>query len=226
METKITPKIAFADILDMWDLMKDKMDPDKEYYPLLKLIEDNRWYEDHARPTLKEVARLLNVQIHILSKWIFTIYTPWLDEENPPRIAFKTVVEFHLSNMQKTAVFESQDILFLPRRGETVNTAYFNNSLGNRWYYYVDSVSHYFDKGEHRIALYIKDGEFNEFWAFRKDEAYVRGEISTEDYYRKDDWNLKKQLKISPYFAWLRMEEEKERRDEAVSVGKKSKGKK
>lgn len=227
METRTTPKIAFADILNMWDLVKDKMNPDKEFYPLLKLIEANKWYEDDSRPpTLKEVACLLGVKPHILSKWIFTIYTPWLDLDNPPSIGFKTVVEFHFRNMRQTAIFESQDIVFLPRKGESIYSEYFSNYLGNCWQYYVESVSHYFRKGEHRIVVNVRDGQFNEFWSFRKDEAYVKEEISIEDYYSKDDWDLKKKLKISPYFAWLRMEDEKRSRDEAESVRIKSKGRK
>ncbi len=218
METIVTPKTAFADLLAMWDLTGKDPDYDREYYPLLKLIDDKKWYSCSTHPTLKEVAAMLNVKTHILNNWILAIYTPWLDLDKPPRIIFKTVVEFHFMSFRQTIVFESQDISFLPRKGESVNSDYFRNYLGTQGSFYVESISHRFKRGEHRISVFMEIGLYNEYWEFRKDEAFIKEEISDEDYFMKDDWDLKKQLKISPHFARLKMQEENERQNEAKMV--------
>jgi len=205
MDKSVTPKQALKDIFSLGMFNKKLLDPSKDYYPLLKLLDDNDYYPgDLPYPDLKTMERLLGITHSVLGRWILTLFKQMLSEINSPvPINFLTVVEFYFQGYSRHMTLLVEGLDYLPRVGETIYSSYFSEYLGGSFLYFVESINHHFDQGEHRITMFIKNGNYNLYWHLRKDEALATKEISIQDEYEKSDEQLKTLLRISPHYVWL-----------------------
>ena len=107
------------------------------------------------------------------------------------------VTAYSISN---SYTFTIQDIPRLPRVGEQVNIPFFQEYMGTSSFY-VNSIHHSFSDSEQFVFFELLGGYYNLFWHWRKDKAELRNEIDWRDFFRLDDWQLKKKinLPITPF---------------------------
>jgi hypothetical protein len=204
MKKEISPKEAFQDICSMPDLSQKIVESGSENPDLSEYLLANNYFRNPNRSitTLKVVGKHTNLPQHKLRKSILSFHSRLIElmEDDKGR------VEYHLSHRGRYMRIGLQGFPNLPRIGETVIVYYFSNYMRTSRYF-AKHIEHELSNGEYVISVELEGGSYNAWWEIRKDEALAKEEISIDDYYFGDDWDLMAELRISPY--WSRINDER-----------------
>lgn len=83
----------------------------------------------------------------------------------------------------------------MPRVGENIEIPYFQAKIGCQMFY-VDSIHHFLEDKKQKIGIFLRSGSFNQYLHLRKDEAYLKREITDEEFRAPMDYTVKEKLKL------------------------------
>jgi hypothetical protein len=109
-----------------------------------------------------------------------------------------TSCHLHLSYFDSHHFYTIKHLPVVPRVGENFTIPYFRAKVGSDWFY-ARSIEHQFEDNKQIIYIRLSDGRYNLFWHLRKDEAYLKEEISTHDDYSGEDYELKYSMRLQRY---------------------------
>lgn len=197
MEKTLSSKGVLLDISSMRGFASQLLGKGKRYEALLRLIIEKDYYNDNdlPLPSLKELQERLGLKYALVRKHLFEIYDDLLDhQENSIDFSIKSVeYVFGMWYFDNYVSLVINQLPVMPRVGEQMWIPYFKEKVGTNLFF-VDSVHHYFNDTKQSISISLSPGSYNSFWAIRKDEAYLKGEISSNEYFTSKDDNAKKKL--------------------------------
>lgn len=197
METRLSSKDLTLDITSMHRFAEQLLGKGKDYEDLLKFLLSKDYYYDEniSLPTLKELQEELGIAYPLLRKQLSRIYEDIMNyEENGLDFSINEV-EYILSihYFENYISFKLNHLPVVPRVGEQMHIPFFRAGIGMSSFY-VSSINHYLDDKKQSIHLTLKVGTYNQAWHFRKDEAYLKGEVSLKEYYSNNDFELVEKL--------------------------------
>jgi hypothetical protein len=105
---------------------------------------------------------------------------------------------FRLHYFKQFAYVSLFNLKHVPKVGEQVEIPFFRARLGTETFY-VQSVTHEFSDTKQTIVFELYPGFFNPFWYIRKGEAYLKSEITFDEYHDHMDRKVKEKLKYHEY---------------------------
>jgi hypothetical protein len=63
--------------------------------------------------------------------------------------------------------------------------------------YYVKDIRYEFEDNKLSVSFSLTGGFYNLYWHWRKDEAKLKKELDLMDFYKLDDYDLMKKLRIN-----------------------------
>lgn len=197
METRLSSKDLMLDITSMQRFAEQLLGKGKDYEDLLQFLLAKDYYNDEniSLPPLKELQVELGIPYPILRKQLSSIYQDIMNyEENGLDFSINEV-EYILSihYFENYVSFKLNHLPVMPRVGEQMHIPFFRAGIGMSSFY-VSSINHYLDDKKQSIHLTLQVGTYNQAWHFRKDEAYLKGQISLKEYYSNNDYELAEKL--------------------------------
>lgn len=159
---------------------------------------DFLWNDDATAPTIKEIIAGSGLTSGRFNTLVKAIYKDQIINPSDIKVKVSSIIyEFDLTYFDKYFQFIIDNLLAVPRVGEEIHIDHFRFVIGTS-YFHVRNVSHYFIDTKQVVSISLLYGGYNKYLHIRKDEAYCKREISIEDYYTLDDYDLKEKLKITP----------------------------
>ena len=197
MENFKSSKGVLLDISSMRNFAIQLIGKGKKYEALLKLIVEKDYYNDDGLklPSINEIKERLGMSYEKVRKQLFEIYDDLLNHtENNIVFSLKKVeYVFFLTYFDNNAILTINELPVMPRIGEQIWIPYFKEKVGTDLFF-VNSVDHYFYDTKQSISISLSPGSYNYYWKIRKDEAYLKGEISTFEYYQSKDNQIRNNL--------------------------------
>ena len=94
--------------------------------------------------------------------------------------------------------FILDELPFIPRIGECIEIPFLREKVGCS-IYYIESIDHELTDSKQSVNIHLNPSSPNLYFRLRKDEAYLKGEISSDVYYSKKDWEIKEKLKLRKF---------------------------
>lgn len=197
METRLSSKDLMLDITSMHRFAEQLLGRGKDYEDLLKFLLAKDYYYDEniSLPTFKELQEELGMAYPLLRKQLSSIYEDIMNYEGNGLDFSINEVEYILSihYFENYVSFKLNHLPVVPRVGEQMHIPFFRAGIGMSSFY-VSSINHYLDDKKQYIHLTLQVGTYNQAWHLRKDEAYLKGQISLKEYYSNNDYELAEQL--------------------------------
>lgn len=188
------------DILEMESFTKDLIGKGKEYENLLKfLISLNNEGKDAFIdiPKMKVLQEELKLTYIELRKQLNEIYKDLLEDANEGNWQVKEVeYVFDLKSFGEYLTLTLKSIPVIPRVGEDIEIPFFKEKL-RCTSFYVESINHFFTDKKQIVTIQLSKGWNNKYWAIRKDEAELKGEITINEKYDFDDYQKKEKLGLN-----------------------------
>ena len=180
----------------------------------LKLLENGKPYASLLRyileqnfstigilkiPTLKAISRESGIQYDKVRKYLNEIYQDLLFDPdaypvfNFSKIHYEFVIEGWTKDKSITALVDKLPVV--PRVGDNITLPFFTAYLQSS-FFHVEKVEHEFDEDEQVVVIYLKVGNYNQYWHFRKDKALAEDEISAMEMNKLSDEELKMELRV------------------------------
>lgn len=200
MEQKLYSKDILIDIKSMVGFARQLLGRGKTYENLLSHFLSKYCNDDVDLPSLKLLQSELNTTYTILHKQIQSIYEDLMNyEESEIDYSVKKVEYiFSLRYFDSYKTFKLDYLPVVPRVGENIEIPFCRAILGTQ-FFHVDSIHHYITAEKQVIGIWLRHGGYNHYFKWRKDEAYLKHEISRDEYYSPMDYNIKEKLKLRVY---------------------------
>lgn len=202
MELKYSSRQVLYDIQSMKTFAKQLLGKGKKYDHFLRqLLKPYFLSSDEYTPTtIKLVAERAGLKYDTVRKYLHLIYEDLIkhDENHLDFAVNRVEYTFTMHYFDEYAYLTVNHLPILPRVGEQVNIPYFKAKVGTSMFY-VESVDHLFTDKVQYVGINLRAGYFNHYWQIRKDEAFIKGEISPHEYYQVRDSQLKERLKLQKY---------------------------
>jgi len=201
MNNKLSTKNVLSNIVSMKSFVKQLLNRGKDYDSLIKYITSPDFCdEDTPLPAIKEVQKEMGLSYSVLRRKLFSIYE---DLYNHDEIGIdfsikKTEYWFHMRYFDNQAYLVLSDLPRVPRIGEHMSIPFFSAKVGTDSFY-VHDISHYLTDTKQIIHITLNPGMYNHFWRLRKDEAFLKGDISWDDYFDHMDHDIKEKLRLPRY---------------------------
>ncbi len=197
METQLSSKQIIIDIPSMRSIATQLLGKGKAYDPLLETILSKNYYknEHYSPPSLKELQEETGLKYPVIRKYLNDIYTDlMMHDEIGIDFSIKEVeYVFNIKYFERYASFVVKSIPFLPRVGDSVLFPFLNAQVGTSWFY-VHSITHNFDDKKQSIDISLKGDNYNKFLEIKRDEEYIKGHLTIEEYLTMDNYELAKEL--------------------------------
>ena len=201
MEPKLSSQQMLLDICSMVSRAKDLLKEEKSYHTLLNAITNIGYCYDDTQhlPSLKELSAQTELKYDLVRRQLRQIYKDLLPdvEKAMPFHFIKVLYTFHLKGWTRSIWFDADTLPVVPRVGENINVPFFKAYVGTD-YFYVAEINHTLQDTHQLIDIMLKQGRYNSYWHFRKDQAAEEGEIGFSEYVSEDDYTLKKKLFNKP----------------------------
>lgn len=199
MDKKLSSTGIIRDISSMREFAKNLLGKGKEYDELLSLIiEKNYYYDDDLRLLkVKDLQEKTNKTYSNIRKQLYEIYNDLLNHEDID-IEFsikKVEYVFIMHYFDNYTWFVLDNLPIMPRIGEEIDIPFFMGKMDNSRYY-VESIDHYFSDTKQSIRITLNPDSPHPYFRLRKDEAYLKREITHDEYYSKKDWKIREKLKL------------------------------
>ncbi|WP_266202764.1 hypothetical protein [Pontibacter kalidii] len=207
-EDSLTTKGMLLDIGAMRRKALGLVENGKPYNVLLQhiLAKDFYYDEEQTLPSLKELAEASGLKSGKVRKYIEGIYHDLaLNYETKQMFSFvKVRYEFIMRGRRKRwLTLEADHLPIAPRIGEEIMMPFFSEYLGTARFY-VDEVNHEFEEDVQVVKLWLREGDFNAYWHYRKHKAKEEYEISIHDWFDLEEYQLKRKLGVGERF-WSRI---------------------
>tara|TARA_R110002050_G_scaffold187306_1_gene321742 strand:+ start:18603 stop:19211 length:609 start_codon:yes stop_codon:yes gene_type:complete len=200
MNTSFSSQDILRDIRSMRKFSGQLLGKGKIYDRLLSyLLHDVFPYSDYTLPKLKDLQSALGIPYSKVRKHLNHIYSDLIDhEENGVDLSpSKVEYVFTLKKDEDYTTVVMHNLPVLPKVGEQVTIPYFSAKSGD--HFYVNSIHHCFFDGIQTIEIVLRPGLYNKYLDLRKEEAFLKGQISWEDYFNADDYDLRSRLGLPRY---------------------------
>lgn len=200
-ENTLSLKQVILDICSMRNFAKKLLKENNSYNNILDyLIKQDFYYdEDKPMPTIKEMLQELSYTYTNFKKEVFRLYFDLIDEDYEEKydLFYMNEIEYRFSikSYDNYAFFTIKTLNEIPRVGETIEIPFFNAKLQSTLFY-VERVKHEFQDGKQIIYIFLKNGLYNLFWHYRKDEAELKREVSIHDLIHLPEYTLQKKLGV------------------------------
>lgn len=199
MELKYSSRQLLSDIKSMKSHTKQLFGKGKKYEHFLRCILNLNYFRDdvYTPISLKEIQKVTGLKYPIVRKYLHQIYQDLLKhEENHLDFSVQKVqYNFIMYYFNNEACLTVNHLPVVPRVGEQVEIPFFKAKVG-RTTFFVKSIDHLFLDDMHRVDFILAPGNYNYYWHLRKDEAYLKGEISIEEYFSERDYRLQEKLRL------------------------------
>ncbi len=202
METQLSSKQIIIDISSMRSIATQLLGKGKDYEQLLEtILSKNSYYKEYyLPPSLKELQEETGLKYPVIRKCLNNIYTDLLmHDEIGIDFSIKEVeYVFDIKRYSKYTSFVVKNIPVLPRVGDEVYFPFLKAKVGTSSFY-VHSIDHSFDDTKQSIGISLRVGSYNKFLEMRKDEEYIKGHLTIEEYTFLDSYELAKKLGYRRY---------------------------
>ncbi len=198
-DSRLSLKQVILDISSMRKFAAKLLKEENSYNPILEyIISRNIYYDEDAKlPLIKDILKELNITYSKFKKELIKLYYELIDQDYfDPKIPFyfdEVEYFFSLKSFDKYAHFTVKELKHVPRVGEVVEVPYFRAKLGGD-YFYVERITNEFWDGKQIVHFSLKRGMYNLYWHIRKDEAEIKREVSLNDLFDLEDYELQKKL--------------------------------
>lgn len=205
MEHKRSTKGMILDISSMRSRAIRLLDKKNDYNDLLEALTNVDYYNDDiGLPSVKELSEKTRIDYNKIRKQIRSIYDDLcngdLDQEIP--FEFKEMeIQFSLQGIYQSQYFSTSYLSVIPRIGDTIEVPFFKELIGTS-YFHVANITHRFSDQKQEIFIQLETGSYNSYWKLRKDRALMTREISLQDYFIKNDYELQELIELHPGKAW------------------------
>lgn len=197
MEYKVGSLEMISCITEMRSLSEKLLKLDRNYKVLLKLLlsDDFISNEKYRRPSVKELVQKSGLSYSVIHKQLQNIFDDLMSHEN---IGIDYCIEeveyvFHVYWCNRYFNFVYNNLPVLPRVGDHINFPFADASVGTN-HFYVESIDHTFSSTKQTISIKLQVGFYNKYLAIRKDEEYLKGSVSFEQYFSMDDYKWEEKL--------------------------------
>lgn len=198
MEESLSTRKVLYDIALMKQFAKQLLGKGKEYEKLLSFIcEQNYDDEDIKIPPLKEIQLELGISYGVFKRLLLKIYED-LYELELNEVGFtikKTEYWLRMFYFDNYACVILNELPIIPRVGEYIEVPFFSAKVGTTSFY-VHSIQHRLSTTKQIIDITLNPGMYNYYWRIRKDEAFLKAEITWDEYFDHMDYDTKKKLKL------------------------------
>jgi hypothetical protein len=194
----LTPKGVFRDLISMSWSLKYFLNKGKDYDKIIKYIIDKNLCEIDSIPSIKEVLLDLGISYSSFSRQILKLYEDIRIDEEFQFEKPSVIYNFNLSYNKKRLTISFKDLPVIPRIGETVHVPFFEEYTKYS-YFYVKKISHRFYNGIQSVVIQLEEGSYNLFWHFRRDEAFLKNQLSHFHSYKFSEDELKEKLGFIPF---------------------------
>ncbi|MBR9920312.1 MAG: hypothetical protein GYB31_05675 [Bacteroidetes bacterium] len=196
----LSSREILLDIGAMRQLAKGLVGQGKPYDRLLVLLLEKDYYEDDDEPipSMKELSEKLSLSYEKVRKQIKQIYDDLVfpEGEELPSFSIKNVKYIiYVHSLQKSMVFELDNLPVLPRVGEQFEVPFFHAYLGFRDFF-VKSITHRIVDDCQEISISLKYGYYNLYWHYRRDKAWEEQELGIQELANLDDYELRRRLGV------------------------------
>lgn len=203
MEDKLSTKAMMLDIMAMRSYAIGLLEQQHIYNPLLKALTGKDYFYDETieTPSLQYFAQATGIKYDKSRKYIRMIYNDLTssDDREERSFEFKTIeFIFKLKGRRGYTYFVANSLPVIPRVGENIEIPFFAALTGSRSFY-VDDIYHSLEDQTQRIFIELRDGYFNTYWKFKKDEAIEEARLNFNDLIELDEYSLKKKLRLRAY---------------------------
>lgn len=88
---------------------------------------------------------------------------------------------YYIIAYRRSLTIQVSDLKVIPQVGNSIYFPYFESYIGN--YFHVTRIDHKFSDTTQEITFWLSPGEYNQYAAYEKDKAYLKGEIDFYEYY-------------------------------------------
>jgi hypothetical protein len=176
----------------------------KPYSKLLDQVLTHDFVHDEETPvpSIKELAQMSGLRYEAVRKQLQAIYHDLIfGEDRLAAFSFPIVgYSFYIRGLTKgkTLHVEVDRLPIIPRVGEGIQLPFFSAYLGTKQFH-VEKVEHEFGDGKQEIVIWIREGSYNSYWHYRKDKAMEENEVGLLDFFRLDEYELKRKLNVGRY---------------------------
>ena len=197
MKFQCSPKGMIMDISSMRSFAAQLLGKGKKYDRLLSCLLEKDYYNDDELPfpSVKYLKTYLGLNEYQVRKQLELIYHDLIYTERKRHIV-ETEYVFYLSYFENRHSLMMKSLPVIPRIGEQVKIPFFNSCMGTS-VYYVEDIRYKFEDTKMSVYFSLSGGFYNLYWHWRKDEAKLKKELDLMDFYKLDDYDLMKKLRIN-----------------------------
>lgn len=184
-ETEYSPKEIIRDLISIQKFLPEFLNLNKDYKDIIELLLQFDLDDfDTPYPSVKSMQDKLGMNYGEVKRKLHLL---WEDVKNYEKFGINFSINqveyvFFLKYFEKNVSLTFTDLPIVPRVGEKVQIPFFRAIVGKE-YFYVTRIEHYIDNTKQTIQFTLASGDYNLFWHLKKDEEYVKGNISLEEYY-------------------------------------------
>ena len=197
MKHKTTSLEIISCISKMRSLSEKLLVLDRNYAGLLRLLLSDEFIKagEFEMPSLKELIKKSGLTYSKINKQLQEFFYDLICHEHIGIDYCINDIEYVFDGRisDRYLLFTYNKIPLLPRVGEHVRLPFANADIGFELFY-VDSIEHSFDNDKQTITISLRPGYYNKHLAMCKDEKYIKGYVSFEEYLCMDDLKWEERL--------------------------------
>lgn len=197
MKSQVSAKQIVIDFIYINSQLKDLFKDNNEYHPIIKFLCDKDYLDDELDipfPKLKDVEEATGIKSHTLRKLLLKMHSEVFNSESKVNLNFiKVTYRFYMKFYDQSCYFEVDHLPHLPRIGEKINLP-FTKSCIDINSFYIENIIHELINDTQVISLWLKVGNYNEYWRFMKDRAIELREIGFKELYDLEEEALKQKI--------------------------------
>lgn len=199
MKHKTTSLEIISCISNMRSLSEKLLVLDRNYAGLLRLLLSDEFIKDgdFEMPTLKELIKKSGLTYSKINKQLQEFFYDLICHEHIGIDYCINDIEyvFEVRIRDLYYSFTYNNIPLLPRVGEHVSLPFGIAEIGCD-FFYVDSIEHSFENDKQTTTISLRPGYYNKHLAMCKDEKYIKGYVSFEEYRWMDDYKWEERLRF------------------------------
>lgn len=197
MKPEISVKHIVIDLIYLSNQLKDLYKGNSEYLPIIDFLYDKDYLNDELDipfPKLKDLEEATGIKPHILRKLLLKMHNEVFNSESKVTLNFtKVLYRFYMKFYNQSCYFEVDHLPHLPRIGENINLP-FTKSCIDINSFYVENIIHELINDTQVISLWLKVGNYNEYWRFMKDRAIELRELGFKELHEFEEDVLKQKI--------------------------------
>lgn len=191
-------KSILKDIICLEKSLMKLLDKGKPYETLLRYIifKCSVYDYESAYPRISDLSKEIKLPATQIKKQLQHIHADAIQlAHDGDLFSIKRYsYTFWMESYDRKLYIKYYDLPHVPCVGETVHMPCFNGYMGNT-IYYVDSITHEYYSDEIETTIFLKDGFYNSYFQFKKDEVFFKDIVAPFQQHSITDYELKKVIK-------------------------------